>query len=161
MGGWSAGQRQDIHLHPADQPAMTQCYYLGAFTPFVLHLKFWQILSFCRLTSTLFGFPLLFTKKSKHPYIWKYRIYVLLLSLNIIWGVGKELNLAAEWKPRGCVFEKMTPVGSVPKHQWPRRWRFQGYPGIRSLSRLSHGCHLKKGDIFKERALGRLGGAVG
>ena len=42
---------------------MTQICYLGGFTLYALGLKSWQILSLYVLTSTLFGFPLLFEKK--------------------------------------------------------------------------------------------------
>lgn len=52
--------------------------------------------------------------KNKHTEIYKYTSRVLLVNLQISWGIEKEFNLGVEWKPRVYFFKKMKPVSWMP-----------------------------------------------
>lgn len=76
---------------------MTHIYYLGIFTLCTL-LEILAISFLLYIDINIIWLPFAAYKKRKHPDIYKYSTYVLLLNLKVCWDVDKEFNVAVEWK---------------------------------------------------------------
>lgn len=153
MGSWFKWQMQKWRLAHNWPACMQLTYIIWEFSQYALYLRSWQFLSYIDVNIVWLPFVVY---KNKHADIYKYTSHVLLVNLQISWGIKKEFNLAVEWKPRVYFFKKMKPVCWMPYTWTSAQTEIPKMPRSPAFAQAPAPILSEKGEIFERKRMKTL-----